>query len=564
MSGSSHLLPTIETGRVADDLRNPTSALAVRKGSYGTPSLALPVKYYPCFCRSVAAGLLWAVLGVPALAQEYNVTQQTLTVPVVDSKTHPVHLDALGQPQTPQPVSYILLTHNEPLRPDEHPNTLLICLHGAGDPAENFAPLWLPLMRSHAKLVVAVPEINLFWWGSDQIAAIVADTVAKNHVNPRHVVLVGTSLGAGQALVIVQEHPEFFAGYGSLSGPGIMPFFAPTMLQYRNTLALYENNGDGEGAKPAEMSFMAATLRYYGFSHVLAEVSHRSHNIMYKPFEPDTKRMMAFFDAAILDRDKQVLTVPMSSPAEASSSPSPKVTAPPKTALVPPANVILRRLTVTGHPTTGYLLLSPDPAKIPASTGATLLLCLYGPGDQGSDFAKNWFGLVGSRSDVVVAVPTVSVAPGSASGAVPKLAMIKGIIDDTVARDHVNPRRVILVGHDWGGQAAAIILGAHPDLFAGYAAFSTSLPGPFEWQGLQYWQKMPVYYAVGAKDEMFGDVYRANLDRFREAGFTHLLGEAAPAGHSLTQDEIKHMMDFFDSELAIQDKNAVLPIAAAK
>jgi pimeloyl-ACP methyl ester carboxylesterase len=188
-----------------------------------------------------------------------------------------------------------------------------------------------------------------------------------------------------------------------------------------------------------------------------------------------------------------------------------------------------------------------------------LLIGLHSAADTADAFAKNWTDLVKSRPDVVVAVPS---AGGLAAGVITPAA-IKALIDDTVARDHVNPKHVFLVGHDLGAVAAARILGQNPDLFAGYACIAADLdPKAFTPAWQKSADKLAVYYAVGTKDEMFKDVYAPNVLQFKRFRFSRLLTESPATGHALTSEEIKSMMAFFDTALAANDKSAAT--AAAK
>ncbi len=506
------------------------------------------MKNYFRFGPWIVAGFIYALLVGWARA-DYVVMEQHRQAPMVSSGPA-VMMAPTGQSPA-KPVSnaganFVVLTHGAQKPADPNTNTLLVCLPGHGDTAANFVKVWMTLMRTHPNLIVAVPDISLAAYGvvnntADIVAAIVATTVAHDHVNPRHVILAGYSQGANEAAIIVSQRPDLFAGYAAFSGGGLLDLLTPALSSYREKMALYYNMGSAEGLSAAEMAFEQSAAHYFGFARAQAVISPRGHQIIMSYFDPQTLHMMQFFDQALAEFDRAGATVP----------PKPATVAQPTTATIPtlalPPKVALERRRLANPQGANYLFLSPDRAAVSASHPSTLLICLHGPGDAADDFAKNWYALVGSRDDVVVAVANYPGIPQT----------IKSIIDDAVSRDGVNPRHVILVAHDLGGPAAARVLGMNPELFAGFAALATNVePVQFTPAWKKNARRLAVYFAVGTNDEMFKEVFAANVNRFKDLDFSHVLAESPVAAHAVTQEEIKHLMVFFDKELAAQDKSA--------
>ncbi len=444
----------------------------------------------------------------------------------------------------PETVHYVLLTHDQSLPPGPSGITLLIGLPENGDHAANFATMFMGLMRGHANLVVAVPEaptpgpLSNAIGIDDIVNALVADLVAHDHVNPNHLILLGYSQGAVSGAYIVKSHPGLFAGFASISS-GISlgdanPLFDPSKIKGNpGKLALYVSEGANDNVSARTFAFSLAALRYYGFTHVLAERTPGGHALFANVFEPVSKRIMAYFDAVLAENDKL----------DQKAAPA----APKDPPLGTPANVVVASRDLA-LPKASYLCATPDRSTVPAPHPSTLLICFHGPGDTAADFMQNWLDLVGSRSDVVVASPL-------SSGFI-DARVVKAIIGDIVARDQVNPRHIIVVGHDWGALEAAYAFSSGLESFAGFAGISADLdPRLFTDAGMKRMKRLPVYYAVGKKDAMFQDVFAANVAQFKSAGFSRVLAESPDAGHALSPDEIKNMMLFFDKELAAQDKS---------
>jgi pimeloyl-ACP methyl ester carboxylesterase len=524
------------------------------------------------------------VLAVPARARaDYAVTQETRQVPVVDPGSHPAGMDVFGHPIPTTPVSYVLLSHSQPMLSAQG-NTLLICLHGSGDTAANFAKLWITLMRSQAHLVVAVPDYAMLEKPGDQISAIVADTEKKDHVNPKHVILLGHSLGGTVATAAAMQQPGLLAGFASISGAALDYFRTPAMQKYGTKLALYENDGVGEGVHQENLDAHAAGLRNYGFTHVLMETSPRGHHLDYVTFQPDIQRMMAFFNEALADMDQKAKA------AMAGSSPNP-VTAPPPTPIVqeppPPANppatnfspppdpakapaqpllgvphaipgsnavVETRPLGTSRFP---YAVVKSGQRQTPTPNGATLLISvleLSGVGDDPAPLATRWAGLVDGRPDVVVALP------GEHSGIL-RIAMITEIIDDAVARDHVNPNHVFIVGYNsfLGAPSIWPLVTARPDLFAGFACFLPDL-GNFSATDASKDAlknragKMAAYFAAATRKQDGDEAVTQLVATVKSLGFTKVAADQPDSGATQADPpsarSIKNMMALFDQQLA--------------
>jgi len=465
---------------------------------------------------------------------------------------------ATSSKNMPSPPGYVFLKprRNNALPPNGY--TLIVYLHGAGEDADSAAKVWYDLVTSRPDVVIAVPQFtatnnavvdsNL----PEIIKAIITDTVAGDHVDPRHIILAGYSMGEGIGMETLIKYPELFAGFADISGGEFVAL--PTLRKSAPRLALYINEGSGEGVSAATLAFQAASLRNYGFDHVLAELSPRGHNLVINAFDPYAKRMMTFFDQAMAENDQAKpprTSIPIATP----------VVKPPEEVVVEQRKVVVpeeplktgpraMRGAVTQPQSANYTFLAPNSSKFPFLPDPTLFICLPGFGDDAAEFAQRWYGLVQSRQDLVVAV-----VPG---GTPPKIV---AIIADTVARDHVNPKHIILVGYDAGGATGGMILGQRPELFAGFAGVATSLPKEAFTPALQKARsRIAVYYAVGAQDEMVNDVYPPNVSQFKNFGFTKLLTEKPTGGHTFTAEEMTNMMTFFDKALAAQDQVAAAEV----
>ncbi len=451
--------------------------------------------------------------------------------------------------------------------------TLVVYLHGSGETADSAAKVWLSLVNNRSDVEVAVPDYAVTHGAfvdsggglPDSINAIIVDTVAGDHINPHHIILAGYSMGAAVGLETLNRYPDLFAGFADISGAQLNA--SPTLQRIAPRLALYVSVGTGEGLSDADFAFMIAKYKNFGFAHIFSERPNSGHNLPFSVYEPMTEHMLTFFDQVMAANDKLAAATPGTpAPATVSATEPPDgVVVEHRTAAVvaPPRNggpAMSRRNGEpmpnqrTGGPMMGrdnganpgvnYVFISPDQTKFPFVQDPTLLICLPGFGDTAVDFAQQWLGLVKSRQDLAVAV-TKSSLPNQ----------IAAIITDTVTRDQVNPKHVILLGFDEGGANGAMILGQRPELFAGFAGVSTNLPKAAFTPALQKVKNgLAVYYADGAQDEMVNDVYPPNLAQLKNFGFARLLMEKPKGAHALTPDEITHLMAFFDQALAGNDK----------
>lgn len=448
--------------------------------------------------------------------------------------------------------NYVFLQPDKKKPAPPKARTLLICLHGAGNRAEDFATNWVDLVNSRTDVVVAA--LN---YGNEattvlrQITAIIHETVAHDRVDPQHVILVGYSMGGYVGSGIVGKYPELFAGYVNIAMLGASQFFfSPAMKSSLERMGLYFVAGDQEEGGRM-FNYDLAEMRNFGFAHVGGEQPSCGHNIPGPVFVQISMNMMKFFDPILAENDRQ-------RKAGAAPAKAPEV--------APRDNVVAERRQVSDSSLV-YAFLYPDPAKATASPDKTLLICLPARGQSAEDFAKNWRGLVNHRADVVVAVAdNLNEVTGQTSA-----RAIANLIADTVARDHVNPKHVFLVGYSQGGMSASLLAGDHPELFAGFAGIATAFfeEKPVEYVSgktrfdiagfdkhffsptlSSYASRLPVYYAVGNKDDMFKDEYAGNRAQLKAFGFTTLQTENPNIGHTITQDEIANMMGFFDQVLA--------------
>ncbi len=468
--------------------------------------------------------------------------------------------------------NYVLLTPGQHKFAPAEGFTLVIALHGLGDSAANFAKNWMALVDSRPDVVVALPEFTAYSTTVPVITEMIDDTVAHYHVNPRRVFLAGYSLGGGDGSVIVGARPDLFAGFAGISGMDAR-FLSSAMKKNAGKMALYISVGTKEDSSVEGAAFGISVLKDFGFTHVYIDRRDGGHAIPRPIFEQLTKNMMTFFDSVLAANKAQER-------AEADTM-----------SLLAKSMVMEQRTLPQAQGT--YIFLTPDRKKFPATKATTLLIGLHGNGDNAANFAKNWTDLVMSRTDVVVAVPEATQStPGKVWG--PGASdLVTAIIADTVARDHVNPQQVILAGSGTGGTAGGGIMGEHPDLFSGFAAFGASLPDTFFTPALRKnAANLAVYYAYSTTQDDFPEVVNPVISRLQNFGFEYhpyppdfhqkwefygleqseplpppdffpanFLIERFDAAQGLTPDEFKYritrMMHFFDQVEADRQRKAM-------
>jgi poly(3-hydroxybutyrate) depolymerase len=455
--------------------------------------------------------------------------------------------------------TYVLLTPTKHTLSSAKGFTLLICLHGSEDTAPNAAKIWLSLVNSRSDLLVAVPEASVaithegvpgFTWGRQPptalVGAIIGDTVARDHVNPRQVIFVGVSQGGLVGSEVVGARPDLFAGYAGVATNFSDRFFTPALQKWADQLAVYYAVGSKDEDFKNDYAPAVAKLKSFGFLNLLTEQPAYGHVIA----SDEITRLMAFFDRMIkadAQRERDAAAVEQTLK-EAKD-----------------AHWVVDEERPLNEQKGAYIFLSQDRTKFPLAKDATLLVCLPGADVTAADFAELWLTLVVSRRDVVVAVPE-----GSAN-----TDLITSIIGDTVARDHVNPQQVILVGYDEGGVAAGQALSEHPELFAGLAGISTNF-SIGDSKTFPRWFFVPelksraaqiaVYYAVGAKDAADKDGFAGTVAQLKSAGFTNIFAERPASGHYIPLDEFKplaaRLMTFFDRVWAANEQKARAAAAA--
>ncbi len=300
----------------------------------------------------------------------------------------------------------------------------------------------------------------------------------------------------------VSERPDLFAGFAKIGGGGETRFFSPALKKNADRIAIYSVGGtklvDG-----VTFDTEVALFKKFGFTQIATFRPDCGKFLPPLLFEQMTRSMMSFFDRVMAANSSR-------EQAEAAT-----------------LNLLAKSVVTERRPlrdsTGSYLLVIPSQKTFPAAKTPTLLICLYGLGDTADGFAKNFVDLVKSRPDVMVAVPDLSL--GSPGGIRSQITgdWVTTIIADTVARDHVNPQQVILLGAGTGGIAAGAIVGEHPGQFAGFADFASNLPDAFFSPALQEnATDLAVYYAVGTNEYGFSPAAVSDLQRLDRFGFSYL------------------------------------------
>jgi len=427
---------------------------------------------------------------------------------------------------------------------------------GVGDPTP-LAQLWLSLVNSRQDVVVAIPGEHGNYVKMSMITEIIDDTVAHDHVNPKHIFVVGHIEGVAGAANIVGSRPDLFAGIAYISHQLPGSFFTADMKKYAGKMLVYRAIETKE-MSDAMFADEAARLKTFGFTNIGSDRPESSHQMSTPEFEQVTKNIMAFFDHALSANYAKEKTEAATMNFLAKS-------------------MLTQNRTLAKPPET-YVFLTPDRQKFPVTTESTLLICLHGKGDTAANFAKSWTDLVQSRTDVVIAVPE---GTGNATGdpwGVDAADLVKAIIDDTVANDHVNPKHIILAGYGDGCQAGGRIMGEHPELFAGFADLAAIFPDAFFTPTVKAdAANLAVYYAVGTKAS-YSPTYIPSMQQLQHFGFNNygvhsfldpvnLLVEKYNYADDATPDGFKYLvtrlMRFFDNALAENDKKNALAVTAA-
>jgi predicted esterase len=110
-----------------------------------------------------------------------------------------------------------------PENPEKKPRPLVVALHGAGGSENMF-----PEAYGHGQIAkecqargwyLLCPHSGLAF-GTSPVSAIVEEFAKQFPVDPKAVFLVGHSMGAAQAIAVVQDQPERFAAVAALGGGG--------------------------------------------------------------------------------------------------------------------------------------------------------------------------------------------------------------------------------------------------------------------------------------------------------------------------------------------------------
>lgn len=504
------------------------------------------------------AGVLLASLARPVRA---SAVERTATFPPI-SKPKPVggqtslpgydavvEKRSLGSAPT---IPYALLKTTKRQTTPANGYTLVIffsAVSGTDDPVES-ALGWSGIVTSRPDIVVAIPGFNQGPMNASMVSEIIDDTVAHDHVNPKHVFVAGYAEGIPAVASLLQTRPERFAGVAYFRG-GIVPTTTSRDPKHDTTnLAHYAPNMGlflATGKKSVYSDALPALVKYFGllgFTKIAVEQPDCGAQIPGPLFVELTMKMLAFFD--------RVMQANNSKEKEAAATQS-----------------LLAKSMVTENRSLtklqgAYVFLTPNRQQFPAKQESTLLICLHGNGDTAANFAKNWADLVKSRTDVVVAIPeATSKAAGQPWGAA-TADLVKAIIADTVARDHVNPEHVILAGYGEGCVASGKIVGEQPELFAGFVDLATDFPEGFFTPAVKEdASNLAVYYAYATRSQAI-TIPPALKKHLAEWGYTlpimkdhfqtKLQMEKVTIADHMTSDQFKfqvtRLMDFFDHTLA--------------
>lgn len=444
--------------------------------------------------------------------------------------------------------TYVMVSSDSTRAPSR---TLIIFLQSTTSTAADFAKLWAGPLAGRDNIAVAVTEAIPHGIPNNVVTAIIADAVARDHVNPKHVVLMEYGIWAWESARVLNAHPEAFAGYGAIGTDFPPPSPTPALLGRADKLAVYYAFGTGSDSVLA-YDLSVGRIKNYGFTRAVTEKIPEA--ISSTAFQQTIKKMLSYFDQALAENDRserQGATVIAKNGAGESIPMAQSVK------IMPVDHMVVEERPL-GVGRGAYFLLAPNLSRVPAAKAATLLICFHGAGDSALDFCKIWLNLVDHRTDLIVAVPDHN-QPGDLN----PVELTTRIIQETVARDHVDPKRVFIVGLSAGGYAAGSALGTHPDWFAGFGLVASDLARElFSPRFRKYADQLAVYHAIGTKDELFGGDYAKNLAQFKDLGVTNIFAENPPIIHTLTADEIAHMMKFFDQSLRANDQKQAQVAAA--
>ncbi len=170
----------------------------------------------------------------------------------------------------------------------ERPRPLVVALHGAGGSENMFFESYgaghiVKECQKRGWLLVS-PRSGLF--GTPPVADLVAKLAERYPIDRQRVFLVGHSMGAGQAIDLVQRHPGTFAAVASLGGGGRV-----RQKERFDTLPVFVGVGTADFALRSSRSLVKA-LADAGAKNVTAkEYPDLEHLVIVREALPDVFKM---------------------------------------------------------------------------------------------------------------------------------------------------------------------------------------------------------------------------------------------------------------------------------
>lgn len=128
----------------------------------------------------------------------------------------------------PQADNAVIVTILPPGHDPEKPAPLLVALHGLGNAADSFAPIWKKAAGDAGAILIApqaimrITEIG-FDWGVIELAEYIVlraveKTRQQHNVDPKQIVIAGYSQGAVMAFALALRNPKVFCGTIPVAG----------------------------------------------------------------------------------------------------------------------------------------------------------------------------------------------------------------------------------------------------------------------------------------------------------------------------------------------------------
>lgn len=175
-----------------------------------------------------------------------------------------------------------------------------------------------------------------------------------------------------------------------------------------------------------------------------------------------------------------------------------------------------------------------------------LVIALHGAGDTAENFAKCWESWMGPR-DTILAMPEAGAKAGPGftwqDTDDPK---VPATLDDCVKNFGADRKRVMLMGHSAGCAIGFLFLSKHPDMFTCYSGTAMVVEPFVKQKDLEKAvASTAIYYAVGKQDPNH-KFYKDTVELLTKLKF-NLVTEDPDIGHTVTPEEVKKMLEVFDS-----------------